>query len=186
MAGKGNHKKGEGPPPVVFKEEIPGPLRTDLSVPRPAKFEQSIADEVVKLIRSCGLSYTQIEAMDGMPSRRTIGRWRDENPSFHEACSKARVLGIDAMLEDGLAILDDSSGDIVERLAYNGGTPKAEINGTHINRARQQWEGRKWLAGKLSEKYSDKQKIELSGSVDVLEKLAAGRRRVAELKKANG
>lgn len=157
MAGRNNYKKGEGPKPEVFKEEMPWRVRTDPNAPRPTKFSQIVGDEVVKLIRSCGFSYTQIEALDGMPCRRTIGRWRDENSAFDEACGKARIRGIDAMLEDGLAILDDSSGDIIERLAYNGGTPKPEINGTHINRARQQWEGRKWLAGKLmSTKYGDK------------------------------
>lgn len=56
---------------------------------RPSKFSTALADKIVDLIEQ-GYSERQIAAMDDMPSRMTIQRWKDEHPDFCDRSARAR------------------------------------------------------------------------------------------------
>lgn len=55
---------------------------------RPSIYSKELEDSIIDLIES-GLSERKIAQMDGMPSIRTIHRWKDEKPEF---CLRANML----------------------------------------------------------------------------------------------
>lgn len=57
---------------------------------RPSLYSDALAEKIVELIEE-GYSERQIEAMDGMPSRRTMLRWKVEHPEFCRLSARARV-----------------------------------------------------------------------------------------------
>lgn len=56
---------------------------------RPSLYSDALAEKIVELIAD-GYSERQIEALEGMPSRRTILRWKDEHPDFCRLSARAR------------------------------------------------------------------------------------------------
>lgn len=59
---------------------------------RPSLYSDALAEKIVELIAE-GFSERQIEAMEGMPSRRTMLRWKDEHPEFCRLSARARSVG---------------------------------------------------------------------------------------------
>ena len=57
---------------------------------RPSLYSDELAEKIVELIAD-GYSERQIEAMEGMPSRRTMLRWKEERPEFCRLSARARV-----------------------------------------------------------------------------------------------
>lgn len=57
---------------------------------RTSLYSDALAEKIVELIEE-GYSERQIEAMDGMPSRRTMLRWKVEHPEFCRLSARARV-----------------------------------------------------------------------------------------------
>jgi hypothetical protein len=170
MAGKGNYKPGKGPKPKVFKVKPQKAAKPEATEGRTYRtyieYSEEVANEILKYL-SCGMSLAQIEQCEGMPTRRTVLTWRWEHPDFSEKYTKAREAGLDAIAEDILNISDDGSKDWEERLAYNGGVPKLEVNGEVINRSKLRVDSRKWLLGKLApRKYGEKQQLEMSGKIE--------------------
>ena len=55
---------------------------------RPSLYSDVLAEKIVELIEE-GYSERQIEAMDGMPSRRTMLRWKVEHPEFCRLSARA-------------------------------------------------------------------------------------------------
>ena len=62
---------------------------TKNKVGRPVKYSQELADKIIDLILE-GKSERKIGAMKGMPSRRTIIRWKEENEEFCHRSAQAR------------------------------------------------------------------------------------------------
>lgn len=108
---------------------------------RPSDFTQDIADTICAALAD-GLSLRGICQADDMPSTSTVCRWLAVNEAFREQYTHARELQADALFDDCLAISD-------------GAHPLAESD----TQARKlQIDTRKWMAGKLKGKYSDKVK----------------------------
>lgn len=61
---------------------------------RPSIYSDALAEKIVELIEE-GYSERQIEAMDGMPSRRTMLRWKIEHPEFCRLSARAREVSAD-------------------------------------------------------------------------------------------
>ena len=165
MAGRRNYAKGKGPPPTAGVYEVPVPETAEPKVPGTAvRYSEEVEDELLALVAS-GLSLYQIEKIKGMPSRRSVLAWKYKYPDFSRKFDAARLAGVDSIAEDILNIADDGSNDWVERLGYNGATPKMEVNGEAIHRSKLRVESRKWLLAKLMpKKYGDKVSQEVSGA----------------------
>ncbi len=92
-----------------------------------------------------------------MPSIQTIFNWQRAFPEFLERYTRAKDDAADAMIEDMLAIADDSSADILERTDEKGKVYEI-VDHDHINRSRLRVDTRKWIAAKLKPKrYGDSQ-----------------------------
>ncbi len=189
MAGRGNHKPGEGPkpqgvlksnPPGKTKEKIPG-----VKVPR-VSFSETKFAEILDLIRS-GHGVKPICELEGMPDVTNFWKWVRRATDGEARYLAAKKTGILALVEDSQSIADDGRNDWMERLAFNGGNPTWQVNGECVQRSKLRVDNIHWMAGKLMpDVFGDKQKLEHSGSIDVSDRLAAGRARVAAAKRGNG
>lgn len=56
---------------------------------RPSLYTEALADKIISLIEE-GYSERQIGQMPGMPTARTILRWKDENAEFCRRSARAR------------------------------------------------------------------------------------------------
>lgn len=61
---------------------------------RPSGYSDALAERIVELIAE-GHSERKIEAMEGMPSRRTMLRWKAERPEFCRLSARAREASAD-------------------------------------------------------------------------------------------
>lgn len=108
---------------------------------RPSDFTQEIADTICERLID-GESLRAICRDDDLPATSTVCRWLIANEAFREQYTRARELQADALFDDCLALADKehlkAADDPQER--------------------RLQIETRKWMAGKLKGKYSDKVK----------------------------
>ena len=107
----------------------------------PEGYGQETADSICELLAD-GISLREICKRDGMPSTSTVCKWLARNNAFAEQYARARELQADALFDDCLALADKehlkAADDVQER--------KLQID------------TRKWMAGKLKGKYSDKVK----------------------------
>jgi len=108
---------------------------------RPSEFTQDVADDICERIAG-GESLRAICETDGMPNKATVCRWLAAHPQFSDQYTHAREMQADTLFDDCLAIADGSS----------------NIAGEDIQDRKLQIDTRKWMAGKLRGKYSDKVK----------------------------
>ena len=111
----------------------------------PEGYDESTADAICERLAD-GMSLRAICGEPDMPSTSTVCKWLAKDSEFAEQYARARELQADALFDDCLDIAD------------KGG--KA-LEGTDERRL--QIDTRKWMAGKLKGKYSDKTKHEHSG-----------------------
>ncbi|MEN3973105.1 terminase small subunit protein [Sphingomicrobium sp. XHP0235] len=109
---------------------------------RPSDYNEEIADTLCERIAD-GESLRSICRDDTMPSTSAVCRWLQANEAFRERYAHARELQADALFDDCLALAD-------------GVHPLAQK--TDAQFLRLQVDTRKWMAGKLKGKYSDKVK----------------------------
>lgn len=108
---------------------------------RPSDFTQEIADAICAGLAD-GLSLRGICLQDEMPSTSTVCRWLASNEAFREQYAHARELQADALFDDCQAIADRAH----------------PLAGEDVQDRKLQIDTRKWMAGKLKGKYSDKVK----------------------------
>lgn len=106
----------------------------------PEGYGQDTADAICELLAD-GKSLRAICADDAMPSTSTVCKWLNRSEAFAEQYARARELQADALFDDILDIADKGH--------------KA-LDTTEERRL--QIDARKWMAGKLKGKYSDKVK----------------------------
>lgn len=106
----------------------------------PEGYDQETADTICEKL-SDGVSLRAICREDGMPSTSTVCKWLGKSTEFAEQYARARELQADALFDDILDIAD-----------------KGEKGLETIDERRLQIDARKWMAGKLKGKYSDKVK----------------------------
>lgn len=70
---------------------------------RPSKYSEELAQKICDLIEQ-GYSERQIEKMDGMPTRITIRKWKDDHPSFLSQSARAREISAEWYREQALDI----------------------------------------------------------------------------------
>ncbi len=110
---------------------------------RPTTFTESLAEDICNRIAN-GQMLGAICEKPGMPNRRTIYRWLEENEEFAKCFRMARRISADALVEQGLDILDEADPSTASLANFRANF-------------------RKWLAGKMSPTYSERAALELSG-----------------------
>ena len=93
---------------------------------RPSLYSDALAEKIVELIEA-GYSERQIEAMEGMPSRRTMLRWKDEYPEFCRLSARAREASAelfnDRRMEKAQALYEEA----MSRLESGEGFPRGVV-----------------------------------------------------------
>jgi hypothetical protein len=115
----------------------------------PEGYGQETADTICEMLAD-GKSLRAICREDGMPNKATVFRWLNRNEAFSDQYARAREAQADSLFDDMLEIADGHG----ERVDETGKTLLA----TDVQRDRLAVETRKWMAGKLKGKYSDKVK----------------------------
>lgn len=184
MAGRNNYKKGEGPKPEVYHADCPGELKVEGESYPPVRFTPEICKEICERI-VMGQTLLQLSRIVGFPDRKTIYDWRRKHKEFYEDMEKAYEMSDQAVFDEGFEIAHNAKYDYAKRLAYNGPDPGWEVNGIAIQRARLMWDARTFWLGKRSRRFKEKVEVEHSGSIDIADRLAAGRARVAAAKRGN-
>lgn len=126
------------------------------------------------LLEEIGCGVTQAAALrkyPGLPSYRTIDRWKEEDAQFASDFARARESGFDAIADESLRIADDSRDDYYTDEA----TGELTLNRDNIARARLRCEHRLKLLSKWSKRYSDRSHVELETGPSLAEALKAAR-----------
>jgi hypothetical protein len=106
----------------------------------PEGYGQETADAICERLAD-GVSLRAICREEGMPTTSTVCKWLAKSAAFAEQYARARELQADALFDDILDIADKGL------KALEGADDR-----------RIQIDARKWMAGKLKGKYSDKVK----------------------------
>lgn len=106
---------------------------------RPSSFNQETADKICEALID-GQSLRSICKGDEFPSVVTVCKWVNDNEAFAKQYARARELQADALFDDCLAISDNKHPDALDT----------------VEQRRTQIDTRKWMAGKLKGKYSDR------------------------------
>ncbi len=124
---------------------------------RPSDYNLLLAKDICDKIID-GQSLRSICQLDGMPCMSTVFLWLADgkHPQFSDMYREAKKLQADALMEDALAIADDSIRDTI--IGKNG---DEIINGEWVARSRLRVETRMKIAAKLEpRKYGDKQLVQ--------------------------
>jgi hypothetical protein len=131
-------------------------------MPPQTEFTQALADKICDYLME-GKSLRQIEALEGMPSARTVYRWLaiPSNAAFRQQYAYAREAQADIMGEDLLDIADDGTNDFMT--ITKGDTSYVVENKEWTSRSKLRVDARKWLMSKLApKKYGDAKSIDLT------------------------
>ena len=134
MVADADHKPGK--PPAIVERAVPrsdAPKR--LGRP-PIPFDQDVADLVCE--RLCdGVAMRRIVGCDGVPDWKTLWKWLDENPSFFQQYTRARMVQAQRYADEVIEIADS-----------------ADAENAHAVRVR--LDARRWLLSKVLPKlYGD-------------------------------
>lgn len=123
-------------------------------------FNQTIADTICERLGE-GETLVSICRDEDMPGRRTVGDWRKANPEFAKAYDEAMLQGCHALLDETLEIADDGSQDYT---TDKDGNPV--FDSEHVQRSKLRiWARHELIKRKRPDEFSDKQKLEHSGSL---------------------
>jgi hypothetical protein len=135
-------------------------------VPRKYRNAEKIEQEMIARLQT-GETLSSICRDAHMPDTSTVDHWVKNKPGFADAYARARQIGFDAIADSVLTIADtpmtgeeteeDAEGNVLK-------IKKAEMLG---HRKLQVWTRLQLLARWCPERYGDRNKIEMSGSLNV-------------------
>lgn len=115
-------------------------------VGRPSSYTPALGKKICRAIASTdkGLRRLFIEYPD-FPDVETIFDWMVKYPEFNKQYARAKRLQADFLIDQGLQQVDEAD------------SSEAFQGAANVAKAKNQWEARRWLAGKLRpKKYGDK------------------------------
>lgn len=114
-----------------------------------------------------------------MPCMLSVYRWLFKYPEFSKNYTKAREDQAETLADDIVEISDNGTNDWME--INNPDNPGYRVNGEAIARSRLRVDARKWIASKLKpKKYGERQEVEHTLNVDLVDLLAKARTRINE------
>lgn len=126
---------------------------------RPTIFTKTIAGEICRRIAD-GASLRLICQDDDLPHRDTVRRWLQRKPEFRASYTEARVHQAEHFIDEIVEIADTDD---------------------NPSRARVRIDARKWVAARLApKKYGERSEIELSGGIDIANRLERARERIED------
>jgi hypothetical protein len=112
---------------------------------RPEAYSEKLADEICDAISTIPRSIQTIcEMHDHFPARAVIYRWLKNNKDFRDKYARAKLEQIHILVEDTLAIGEDSTEDF-----YDPGNDKLVINYAALQRKKMRMDAIQWYASKL-------------------------------------
>jgi hypothetical protein len=115
---------------------------------RPTRHSAEVAERLCSEL-AAGRTLTEVCRAPGMPSERTVNNWvAKDHRGFNKLYRQAREAGCYAMGDQIIDIADDTSGDLIVRVAKDGSTITVP-NPESIKRATLRCGTRKWLIAKL-------------------------------------
>lgn len=125
---------------------------------------QDIADAVVEWV-SAGKTLSAFCRQPGMPTRRTIDRWRADDEEFASRVARARDTGFDVIADECIAIADTTEEGTTTTEDDDG---KKTVTGDMLGHRKLRVETRlKLLACWDPRRYGNKQQLEHSGAIDM-------------------
>lgn len=97
----------------------------------PSRYTEELADKIVDLIEQ-GYSERQIAAMDDMPSRMTIQRWKDEHPDFCDRSARAREASAERFDDERTERATWLMGQVEHYAGIGLDMPKGIVEGTKV------------------------------------------------------
>jgi hypothetical protein len=149
---------------------------------RPSKYTPELADEICRRLANGEPLCTICDSAE-MPDRDTVMRWVLRDDEFHGKYARAREAQADVYADEIIALANNSREGIKteETVDEEGKSTSKIVRADMVERTRLQIDARKWFASKVApKKYGDRQAIELSGSVDIVSAIAAGKKRAGE------
>lgn len=136
-----------------------------MAVGRPSKYTDKIADEIITRVTNGEPTRAICKSLQ--IDHSTLFAWLDSKPDFSQHYARAKEIAMEALADEILEIADDSSKDFITVPGDEDGEMILKVNQENIQRSRLKVDTRKWLMAKLApKKYSDKQQVEHSGTVD--------------------
>lgn len=119
---------------------------SDIQIGRPGKLNKAIAQALTDKV-AAGVTLTQA-AKDVGIGLTTVYRWTDENESFRQSLTHARKHHAAALVDQSMALLEDTSRDIID------GPKGPVINNAQVHRDKARVELRLRLAGIYNPMYA--------------------------------
>lgn len=99
---------------------------------------------------------------EGMPADNTVRAWVAAHPEFAEAYARAKEIGIDALVEEGLEIVDTPELGVETTTKADGTQEKKE--GDMLGHRKLRAEYRRWLAERMApKKYGNRMDLTSDG-----------------------
>lgn len=116
--------------------------------------------EDVLFARIANCEFIHAIARDVGVSPASFHAWLDKRPELY---ARARERQADKLVDDMIAIADDGRND-----TFINDRGERVIDQDVVARSRLRIDARKWLAGKMSKRYGDKQELEHKGAMTVI------------------
>lgn len=131
---------------------------------RPSKYTPEMVERVCEVIETTSGSLEDaFNARDDLPTYRTVLNWERDHAEFLPRLSRAREIRAHVMVENALAIADESEHDTITKTGRNGEEYESP-NSEWMARSRLRYESRKWHASKLNARvYGDKAALDIGG-----------------------
>lgn len=120
---------------------------------RPSKYSKELAERICKVVSANPKSLVELcnENTD-FPCKDTIQDWRINNSEFREMYLSAKMNQIETLVDYGLYVSRDKSGDVLR-----DNDDKIIINSANVSRSKTEIDYIKWLAARLLPRlYGDK------------------------------
>ena len=131
---------------------------------RPHVYSEAMGRLVVDAIAG-GLSPIAVCALPGFPTPRTLRQWCREYPEFERDVTTAEHIRAERLIDEALAIADDTSGDYVT-VARRDGREEQVFDHEHASRAKLRVEVRKWIASKLNRRaWGDSKQVDINAKI---------------------
>lgn len=124
-------------------------------------YTEELGNEICKAISTTSLGLKHLCAANPhWPEMNKIYEWVIEHPTFGDKYARARELQQDVLIEDVITRSYDNSND-----TYIGEDGRVHSNMAAIQRDRLIADNAKWVAGRLSRRYKDKQQVDTNVTI---------------------
>lgn len=135
-----------------------------IAMGRPTLRTEALVAEICKELEA-GRTLREICRAKHFPDRGTVQAWRAKDPDLHTRITLARARGCDALVEESLEIIDDSSNDYIDREVASGRIQRV-VDSEHVQRSKLRAEHRLKIAALWNHaEYGAKSHLNVTGAL---------------------